>query len=60
MKEIVNKTDKFIVYKYGDVYRVHVYADKNTRTKIQDLKSFITKNIEKVKRFLLILKGMYL
>lgn len=52
MKEIVNKTDKFIVYKYKDTYRVHVYADEDTRNKIQDLKSFITKNIEKVKRFL--------
>lgn len=50
MKEIVNKTDKFIVFKYGNVYRVHFYDDK--RKKVDEVKSFITKSFDKVKRFL--------
>ena len=50
MKEIVNKTDKFIVFRYGNVYRVHFYDDK--RKKVDEMKSFITKSFDKVKSFL--------
>lgn len=51
MKEIVNKTDKFVVYRDKDTYRVHFYDDERLGA-VDKFKSFITKNIEKVKRFL--------
>ena len=50
MKQLLNETDKFIVYKYGNVYRVHFYED--VRRRINEMESFITKSFSKVKHFL--------
>ena len=46
------ENDRLIVCKYGSVYRVHFFGDEDTRKKINDLKSFITKDINKVRKII--------
>lgn len=46
MKEIITRTDKFIIYKYGTVYRVHYFTDEGSFKRT--CKSFITKNYKRI------------
>ncbi len=52
MKKIIKQTKDYTVYKYREVYRVHFKNDESSTTKIEEMKSFITKNYDKVKSFL--------
>lgn len=51
MAELIKQTDEYAVYKYRQAYRVHFYSDEGYIEESK-IKSFITKDYEKVKKFL--------